>query len=95
MLSNVEGFDWDKGNLDKSRYKHDVSPEECEQVFGHAPLLVADDEKHSTREHRYKALGRTDDDRWLCIVFTLRGRLVRVISARPMNRKERTVYEEA
>jgi uncharacterized DUF497 family protein len=43
------------------------------------------------------ALGRTIDGRRLHITFTLRGdgKLIRVISARDMHRKERAHYEQA
>jgi len=46
---------------------------------------------------RYHALGRTLEERRLHITFTLRedGLLIRVISARDMHRKERSVYEQA
>ena len=39
-------------------------------------------------------LGRTDTDRKLFIVFTIRKNLIRVISARNMNKKERNIYHE-
>lgn len=65
---------------------------ECEQVFFNQPLVVAEDVKHSLDELRFYALGRTDTDRRLYVVFTLRGTLIRIISARDMNRKERVVY---
>jgi len=39
-------------------------------------------------------LGRTNDDRYLFVVFTIRNNKIRVISARDMNRKERRVYRE-
>lgn len=93
-LSLCEGFDWDEGNLHKSREKHGVSAAECEQVFFHRPLVTAPDEKHSEQERRFYALGHTDAGRPLFMVFTLRGQLIRVISARDMNRKERKTYEE-
>jgi uncharacterized DUF497 family protein len=54
--------------------------------------VVASDSKHSQVEDRYYALGRTSADRRLFVVFTMRGTLVRVISARDMSRKERRVY---
>jgi hypothetical protein len=68
-----------------------------EQVFLNVPLLLAEDLKHSEREPRSHALGRTDLDRWLHITFTERENrtLIRPISARPMSRKERATYEEA
>jgi len=90
------GFDWDEGNSRKNE-KHGVSKPEVEQVFLNAPLLVADDLKHSRRESRFHALGRTDQDRWLHVTITERegGFLIRPISARAMSRKEKAVYEQA
>ena len=90
------GFDWDEGNARKNE-KHGVSKAEVEQVFLNAPLLLAEDLKHSQRELRFHALGRTDLDRRLHITFTERGNgtLIRPISARVMSRKERAVYEQA
>ena len=90
------GFDCDEGNARKNE-KHGVSKSEAEQVFLNKPLLLADDLKHSQRERRFHALGRTDLDRWLHVTFTERanGTLIRPISARVMSRKERVVYEQA
>jgi uncharacterized protein len=94
-LALITGFDWDEGNARKNN-KHDVSNAEAEQVFFNAPLLVAPDARHSEKESRMHALGVTDDGRHIQISFTVRdeGRKVRVISARPMNRKERNIYEQ-
>ena len=58
-------------------------------------MLVAADARHSGQEARYAALGRTTAGRWLAVVFTIRGTLIRVISARDMSRRERRVYEGA
>jgi hypothetical protein len=44
-------------------------------------------------ERTYFVLGQTDDDRALFVAFTLRGDVIRVISARDMSRRERTVYQ--
>ena len=90
------GFDWDQGNARKNE-KHGVSKVEVEQVFLNAPLIVAEDLKHSQREPRFHALGRTDLDRRLHITFTERGNgsLIRPISARDMSRKEGAIYEKA
>lgn len=91
----VEEFEWDKGNEFKNQDKHDVSNPECEEVFFNQPLITSNDEKHSTDEARYHALGKTNETRLLFVVFTIRGNKIRVISARDMNRKERTIYEKA
>ena len=93
----VKGFNWDTGNERKSADKHSVSQLEAEQLFFNEPLLLLPDNKHSDRESRYHALGVTDEGRQLHITFTLRedSTLIRVISARPMHRKERKIYEQA
>ena len=95
-LSAIVGFEWDAGN-ERKNDKHGVSMAEAEQVFFNAPLLLLDDVAHSQSEVRLHALGQTDDGRPLHITFTLRrsGELIRVISARDMHRKERSVYEQA
>jgi uncharacterized protein len=95
-FSRVAGFEWDVGNARKNE-KHGVSMAEAEQVFFNAPLLLLDDEKHSQQEARHHALGQTDTGRLLHLTFTLRkaSSLIRVISARDMHRKERTIYEQA
>jgi uncharacterized DUF497 family protein len=92
----IEGFDWDEGNSRKSAEKHDVSQAEAEQVFFNDPLLIVEDSGHSIHEIRFHALEQTDARRLLHISFTLRddGRLIRVISARAMHRKERIRYEQ-
>ncbi len=94
VLANCTGFDWDEGNSDKNLISHQVSNSESEEVFFNRPLIVADDKKHSTTEKRYYVLGRTDADRYLFIAFTIRNKLIRVISARDMNVKETTRYYE-
>jgi hypothetical protein len=93
----VVGFDWDAGNARKND-KHGVTQAEAEDVFRHRPLVLAPDVAHSiATEPRFHALGVTRAGRRLHLTFTLRGSgtLIRVISARDMHRKERTVYEQA
>lgn len=94
-LAQVTGFEWDAGNATKNWAKHEVSQSECEQVFFSQPLVLAADLAHSAQEDRFFALGQTDGGQLLLVVFTLRGSLVRVISARPMSRGEREVYRHA
>lgn len=93
FLLQCTGFEWDKNNADKIWLTHEVPPSECEEAFLNRPLVVADDIKHSKHENRFYALGHTEADRKLFIVFTIRGRFIRVISARNMNRKERKRYQ--
>ena len=93
-FSSFVGFQWDEGNTDKNLIKHNVQNWESEQIFFNKPLLVFDDPKHSLVEKRWAAFGRTDAGRLLVVVFTRRGKQIRVISARDINRKEKKFYEE-
>lgn len=88
------GFDWDADNKEKN-LKHGVHASECEQVFFNEPLVIMGDPKHSVAEDRFAAFGQTDLGRMLVVVYTPRGTLIRVISARDMNRREREFYEHA
>ncbi|MCR6670782.1 BrnT family toxin [Devosia ginsengisoli] len=91
----IDGFDWDAGNLEKCS-SHGVSLVEIESLFTR-PHRITPDVKHSGDEERFLAIGHTDAGRPLFLVFTTRlnaGRLlVRPISARYMHVKEFRRYE--
>ena len=93
-LENCTGFDWDDANTHKNWERHQVTPEEAEDIFFHEPLVVRSDAGHSITEKRHYALGQTGVGRRLFIVFTVRRTLIRVISARDMNRNETEAYEK-
>lgn len=94
FFEEVTSFQWDAGNSDKLWLRHEVTQAEAEQVFVNRPIVVTGDQKHSGGEVRYFALGKTDASRRLMVAFTIRRHEVRVISARPMSRRERKIYGE-
>jgi len=96
-FDRIVGFQWDDGNARKSADKHGVSQAEAEQVFFNVPLLAVDDEAHSEHEPRIHVLGKSDSGRLLHISCTLRqsGTYIRVISARAISRKERSINAKA
>lgn len=94
MLGPVKGFEWDDGNGGKNERKHGVTDRECEEVFRDSHVVIAPARSGPFPEARYAALGKTPAGRKLTVVFTLRTDRIRVISARPMGRKERMIYEE-
>jgi uncharacterized DUF497 family protein len=85
-------FIWDIHNREKNWLKHKVDYKECEEIFFNQPLSIFPDVKHSTKESRLVALGLTNEDRKLTIIFTYRNKKIRIISARNMSRKERKQY---
>jgi len=94
-IEMVTGFDWDDGNVYKNKNKHGLDYWIIEEIFFNNPLLLHQDIKHSTQECRCYALGCSDNGEKLFVVFTLREQKIRVISARLMNKKERSIYENA
>lgn len=78
-------FDWDKGNIGKN-LKHKVKDQECEEVFFDKNKVIV--------EERFILLGRTKKNRLLYLVFTVRNKKIRIISARDINKKEVYLYEK-
>lgn len=93
-LNKYIKFEWDKGNIDKSFKKHKISPNEAEEIFLDEHLKIIKDIRHSQKERRLIALGKTFSEKQLFVVFTERGEKIRIISARPMDKKERSHYKK-
>jgi uncharacterized protein len=76
---------------------HGVSTAEIERLF-RSELATFPDPQHSQQEERFVAIGKTEANRWIFVVFTLRMRkrrsLIRPISARYMHSKEVEHYEK-
>ena len=95
VVEECEGFQWDAANSGKIWERHRVAPTECEELFFNRPLVIGQDEEHSAVEERIYGLGQSDAGRLLFVAFTIRGRLIGVISARDMSRKERRIYRSS
>ena len=95
-MDGAPAFDWDSGNLAKCQ-KHGVSIDEIQALFRSAPY-VGRDERHSEKEDRYVAVGRSNAGRAILVIYTLRIRggveCVRPVSARYMHQRETRWYEE-
>ena len=96
LLKQPLEFQWDQGNQKKNVTKHGVTNQECEEIFFDKNRKILKDKPHSTIEDRYIVVGRTKSERLLFAIFTLRGRKIRVISARDLNKKQEShlYYEE-
>lgn len=95
VKGNVTGFQWDKGNLDKSYVKHGITSQEAEEVFLDEKSRVEPDVAHSQTEQRFIIIGQTQQETVLFIIFTFRNSTIRIISARKANLKERQKYAQA
>lgn len=86
-------FEWDEGNVGKNK-KHSLEDKETEEPFFDKKRVIYKDIFHSKKEDRYILLGKTKKDRLLYTVFIMRGKKIRVISSRDINKKEVRLYEK-
>lgn len=93
VIPKLIKFQWDNGNTGKN-LKHSVSDQEAEEVFLDKKKKIFKDHLHSSKEERFRVIGKTKQERLLFIVFAVRPENVRVISARDINRKEVSLYEK-
>jgi len=90
-------FEWDRGNAAKCQ-KHGLSIAEIEDFLS-VDLMVFEDIRHSDREKRLIAVGRSQAGRPVFVGFTIRFRgdapLIRPVTARYMREKEFSRYAKA
>lgn len=84
-------FLWDVGNIDHIA-RHDISPEEAEQVVENDPFDIARYLRNG--EERLNQVGETDAGRVLVVVTTQRGEDTRVVTAHPADRDMRALYAQ-
>ena len=93
----IVGFEWDAGNREKCE-RHGLSPSLVEE-FLRGEVWVAPDLRHSEKEDRFLAVGRSPTKRPMIVAFTFRSRFgeafIRPISARYMHEKEKKKYAKA
>jgi hypothetical protein len=87
-------FEWDEDKARGNVAKHGVSFEEASTVFSDPFELMIHDPVHSDEEDRFVSLAESSNRRLLVVVFTERGKRIRIISARKATRGERKKYEE-
>ncbi len=73
-------FEWDEDKNQENKDKHGVSFEDAQKVFADPDLLILADEKHSTGEDRFYAIGTTQAG-IMTVRFTRRGGKIRIFGA--------------
>lgn len=91
-LQGVE-FEWDEVKAASNIQDHHVTFEEAAEVF-FDPFYQTGDATDDD-EPRNFIIGYTFSQRLLLAVYVERGTRTRLISARPVTRSERKLYEEA
>ncbi len=83
-------FEWDDANIDHVA-AHEVEPDEVEEAFTDSRRVELPAYSTPT-ERRRGFVGATFDGRLLFVVFTRRGRAIRVVTARDADPPERRSY---
>lgn len=90
----IDEFLWLPDVIEKLAIKHQVTPEEIEDVFFNHPKIRFHEKGHVEGEYMYTALGRSDAGRYLMVFFIFKpGNRALIVSARNMNRSELRYYE--
>ncbi|MCX6832756.1 MAG: BrnT family toxin [candidate division Zixibacteria bacterium] len=87
-------FQWDPRKADQNLRKHKVSFAEAATVFGDRLAVTDYDPDHSLDEDRYVTIGWSYRGRLLMVAHTDRNNRTRIISARELTRAEREAYEQ-
>jgi uncharacterized DUF497 family protein len=91
-------FEWDNGKAISNRRKHGVSFQTAIRAFAD-PYALSEQDRIVEGEQRWQTIGMVDGRLLLLVAHTLAddddSEIVRIISAREANRRERRRYEEA
>lgn len=87
-------FEWDSDKARANLNKHKVTFEEAASVWTDPLALIASDPEHSIEEVREWIIGKSHLEKVLVVIYTVRDKNTRIISARKATRKERKRYEE-
>ena len=83
-------FEWDDEKYQVNVKKHGIYFEDAARVFLDEFLIDDYDEEHSDNEDRIKVIGKVE--KILVVIYTERGEVNRIISARLANKEERNDY---
>ena len=88
-MADETRFDWDEANLGHIA-RHNVVPEEAQQVLANDPLELGS--RYVDGEERFRSVGPTNGGRWLLVVSTEREEKIRVITAYDADKRHVELY---
>lgn len=87
-------FEWDRRKAAQNIAKHAVPFDYAARVFLDPYRLDSEDTRRTYGEERRLILGRIER-RVYAVAYTMRGEVIRLISARKANQREQRKYHEA
>jgi len=91
---NAMSFEWDPRKAEANYKKHGVRFSESLPVFEDDYAITITDDASDPEEQRFVSIGLGARGRALVVVYSYRGRKIRIISARLAEPHERMQYEE-
>jgi uncharacterized DUF497 family protein len=88
-------FEWDARKAESNFRKHGVRFAESLPVFADEYAITVVDDESDPDEQRFVSMGTGVKGRMLVVVYSFRGKKIRIISARLAEAHERKQYEEA
>ncbi len=85
-------YEWDPEKAAANLRKHGIAFEQV-RAFEWSGALIRPDERYPYGEQRFYALGKVEE-RIFALIFVRRGGIVRVISFRKANDREKRRYQE-
>ncbi|HMO41635.1 MAG TPA: BrnT family toxin [Saprospiraceae bacterium] len=85
-------FEWDEDKNRRNTKKHKVNFEEAKTIFDDPSAIEFEASRNG--EYRIIRIGKSATKFILLVVYTIRGIVVRLISARQANKEERNLYIE-
>jgi uncharacterized DUF497 family protein len=85
-------YEWDPNKAEANQKKHGIRFADAVGVFTDERALTLDDPHLD--EERFVTIGMDGSGELLVVVFTWRGEVIRLISARKATRAERNQYAE-
>jgi uncharacterized DUF497 family protein len=87
-------FEWDAEKGEENFVKHGVAFPDAATAFGDPLSITIPDPDHSDEEERFLLIGATFAGHIVVVAHVERGEIIRLISARLANKRERRTYEE-
>ena len=87
-------FEWDVRKAETNYRKHGVRFAEAVAVFEDDYAITVRDEESDPSEERFISIGSGAREKLLVVVYSYRGKNLRIISARVAEARERWQYEE-
>lgn len=84
-------FEWDENKNKSNLEKHGLDFKQTKEIFNDADKIEVSDDRKDYGEKRIRIIGKAVN-LILSVIYTMRGAVIRIISARAASRKEKEMY---